>query len=181
MTVQTSNEPNEEFVDGEGRYDRAQRRLADNRRGNLQAIVDDDSVHYPLRDDVSRAVYPDPKAAHLKGESPTLALKRELAEADRGGDRSADPVTKLPDGTPASNEEGVAHNEAEDGKVFDALGTRDAAAAVRDRERDQDSAQSFAAGIKPAPEHAREAGEKNIEKAKAADADKSPNQTDNKN
>jgi hypothetical protein len=149
-------------------YDRAARRLADNARGNLQAVVDDDSVHYPLRDDVSRAVYPDPKAAHLKGESPTLALKRELAEQDRGGDRSHDPVTKLPDGTPASNEEAAAHNDKADREVFDALGTKDAAQAVRDRERDQDSAQAYAAGIKPAPEHARQAGEKNIGKAKQA-------------
>jgi hypothetical protein len=120
--------PGEEFVDGTGRYDRAARRVADQRSHGAPDALDGDGLRYPEVDDIARATYPDPKVAHLKGESPMLQLKRELAEHDRGAPEGEprdleNPVTRLPDGTPAGNAEAVAHNEAKHEEAFETLGT----------------------------------------------------------
>lgn len=71
-------------------------------------------VDWPLVDDIRRAVYADPKAAALYGESPKVVEARELAESTRNGE---DPVTFLPDGTPATNAEAIAFNDAQAAKV----------------------------------------------------------------
>lgn len=59
-------------------YDRAARRLADNQLNNDVHTGEWDAV-----DDIRRGVYPDPKAAHLYGESAKVAEARELAALDR--------------------------------------------------------------------------------------------------
>lgn len=57
-------------------YDRAQRRLEDNRhRGTTTG-------DYTPGDDIATAVYPDPKARTLYGESETLQGKRAIHQPD---------------------------------------------------------------------------------------------------
>jgi hypothetical protein len=136
-------------------YDRAARRLADNqatRDGEASRPlthaddpgVVEGSLTRPLYDDVLRATYPDPKVANLKGNSPIAVRKRELAEQDRGGHpdlpagvtrSDGQPVTRLPDGTPATNKEAVTFNTDLDDAVFTDYPI-DAARAVQDRHRD---------------------------------------------
>lgn len=119
-------------------YDRAARRLADNRHGNQP----DNTNGYPLHDDIRRATYPDPKVAYLKGESPIVQQKRELAEQDRGDHTDAPSITNLPDGTPAGNTEAVAHNKAVDAKTT--VDPADEETRAQDQKRDTQQAREAA-------------------------------------
>jgi len=130
-------------------YDRAARRLADNNANHAVApdALDGDGQRYPLLDDIARATYPDPKAAHLKGESPVLEEKRVLAEFDRNND-DENPITRLPDGTPADNTEAIAHNEAKDAEARNTIDveTGDDEQADIDRRRDRKQEKEPASG-----------------------------------
>jgi hypothetical protein len=136
--------------------DRAAQRLA-----NVAAIhtdpdgLDGDGQRYPLHDDIRRAVYPDAKVAHIKGESPIVQEKRELADKDRGpASDGANPVTKLPDGEHATNDEAVAHNDAKDAEAKATIDVKTGAdkQATVDRYRDRQQAReaSNTTAAKPA-------------------------------
>ena len=83
-------------------YDRAARRVADNRHGNTPT-----GDYQPTDDDVARATYPDPKARHLKiaEGSPILAEKYELAEQDRAASGDLDNYTRPKTGKKTSSKD----------------------------------------------------------------------------
>lgn len=64
-------------------YDRNARRLADNQHGNTP------TGDYTPGDDIAAAVYPDPKARHLYGETETLQSKRATRAADDAANEAA--------------------------------------------------------------------------------------------
>lgn len=129
-------------------FDRAEQRLRNVAATHVDPDgLDGDGERYPLHDDIRRATYPDPKVAHIKGESPQVQEKRELADRDRGpASDGANPVTKLPDGTPASNEEAVAHNEAKDAEAKATIDRKTGAddQAAIDQRRDKQQARDKA-------------------------------------
>lgn len=74
----TTPESTPQTPDERDPYDRAARRLADNRHGNNRHTGEWDRT-----DDIRRAIYPDPKAAHLYGETDKVTEARLLAAEDR--------------------------------------------------------------------------------------------------
>lgn len=73
-------------------YSRQARRLADNAHGNGRH-----SGPWNPGDDIARAVYPDPKAAQLNGESAKVREARELAQpADDEPETSEDEAPEQP-------------------------------------------------------------------------------------